>query len=30
MPHAELVRLAAGMAFFLLVGLLMWRRMRRK
>ena len=29
-PHPEFVRLAAGTAFFLLVGLLLWRRMRHR
>jgi hypothetical protein len=28
--HAELVRVAAGGAFFLLVALLLWRRWREK
>jgi hypothetical protein len=30
MPHDEAVRLAAGAAFFLLVGLLLWRRLRQR
>jgi hypothetical protein len=29
MTHDELVRIAGGAAFFLLVGLLVWRRARR-
>jgi hypothetical protein len=28
--HPELARLAAGVAFFLLVALLLWRRWRRR
>jgi hypothetical protein len=28
--HAELARIAAGTAFFLLVALLLWRRWRRR
>jgi hypothetical protein len=28
--HAELGRIAAGVAFFLLVALLLWRRWRRR
>jgi hypothetical protein len=28
--HADLARIAAGTAFFLLVALLMWRRWRRR
>jgi hypothetical protein len=28
--HAELTRIAAGVAFFLLVALLLWRRWRRR
>jgi hypothetical protein len=28
--HAELARIAAGVAFFLLVALLLWRRWRRR
>jgi hypothetical protein len=30
MPHNEVLRLAAGSAFFLLVALLLWRRWRRR
>jgi hypothetical protein len=29
MTHEDLVRIAGGAAFFLLVGLLLWRRSRR-
>ncbi len=29
MRHSEMVRIAAGAAFFLLIALLMWRRTRR-
>jgi len=30
LEHSELARLAAGVAFFLLVALLLWRRWRRR
>jgi hypothetical protein len=30
MQHAELVRIAGGVAFFLLVALLLWRRWRQR
>jgi len=28
--HAQMARIAAGVAFFLLVALLMWRRWRKR
>jgi hypothetical protein len=29
MPHAQVARIAAGVAFFLLAALIVWRRARR-
>jgi len=30
MPHTELTRIAAGVAFFFLAALIVWRRTRRR